>query len=339
MVRFLKVLTLALCALPFTSFAASPLLLRNPSISADKVAFLYAGDIWTAPREGGAARRLTSEGTIDSGPYFSPDGSRIAYSAKIAGADDVYLIDANGGIPKRLTWHPEGNFATGWTADGSSVLFATMRSSYSDFLRLYTVRADGAGIEQPLPLPTGVTGSYSSDGKSIAYVPVLQWEAAWKRYRGGQTTPIWLVDLKSLDLTKIPRENSNDNDPVWVGDTVYFLSDRNGPVSLFSYDTRTKAVTQVVENHTYDLKSVTGGPVRWSTNSSARCISTTWLRIRTRPSTSPSTAICPPYVRIWPPSLRRRSRTSLFLPPESVPSSRPMATSSQYQPRRAILAI
>jgi tricorn protease len=205
MVRFLKVFALALCVFPLVSFAAPPLLLRNPSISTDKVAFLYAGDIWTAPRDGGAARRLTSEGTIDSGPYFSPDGGRIAYSAKIAGAEDVYLIDANGGIPKRLTWHPEGNYATGWTADGSSVLFATMRSSYSDFFRLYTVRADGTGMEEPLPLPTGVTGSYSGDGKSIAYVPVLQWEAAWKHYRGGQTTPIWLVDFKTLDLTKIPR--------------------------------------------------------------------------------------------------------------------------------------
>ena len=105
-----------------------------------------------------------------------------------------------------------------------------------------------------LPAPT------RGDGRSIAYVPIAQWQAAWKRYRGGQTTPIWLVDLKSLDLVKIPRENSNDSDPVWVGDTVYFLSDRNGPVTLFSYDTKTKAVTQLVENHSYDLKSVSGGP-------------------------------------------------------------------------------
>jgi tricorn protease len=261
MFRALRVVTLVACSLSCAgSFAASPLLLRNPSISSTKIAFLYADDIWTAPRDGGEAQRLTSEGTVTSGPYFSPDGSRILYSSKTAGSDEVYVLDANGGIPRRLTWHSTGNYAVGWNPDGSEFLFATMRSSYSDFFRLYTARADGSGIPQALPLPSGVTGSYSADGKSIAYVPVLQWQNAWKRYRGGQTTPIWLVDLKSLDLVKIPRENSNDSDPVWVGDTVYFLSDRNGPVTLFSYDTKTKAVIPLVENHSYDLKSVAAGP-------------------------------------------------------------------------------
>ncbi len=261
MFRSLRVCVLALCFIPLTaSFAATPLLLRDPSINKDHVAFVYAGDIWTAPREGGEAIRLTSEGTITSGPFFSPDGTRIAYSARIAGADDIYLIDANGGVPKRLTWNPMGNSAAGWTPDGKSVLFASFRTSYSDFPKLYTVRADGSGIPALLPLPSGLEGSYSPDGGSLAYVPVMQWEAAWKRYRGGQTTPIWLVDLKTLDVVKVPRENSNDSDPNWVGDAVYFLSDRNGPVALFSYDTRTKAVTQLVENHGYDLKSVSAGP-------------------------------------------------------------------------------
>jgi tricorn protease len=258
--RLLKALCLSLCFFSLTAFAATPLLLRNPSISRDKVAFLYADDIWTAPRDGGEAQRLTSEGTVTSGPYFSPDGSKILYSSKTTGTDEVYVLDANGGIPKRLTWHSTGNSAVGWNPDGTEFLFATMRSSYSDFPRLYTARADGSGIPQPLPLPSGVEGGYSPDGKSIAYVPVMQWQAAWKRYRGGQTTPIWLVDLKSLDLVKIPRDNSNDKSPVWVGDTVYFLSDRNGPVTLFSYDTKTKAVAQLVENRSYDLKSVSAGP-------------------------------------------------------------------------------
>jgi tricorn protease len=257
--RLLKALCLPLCFFSLTAFAA-PLLLRNPSISRDKVAFVYAGDIWTAPRDGGEAQRLTSEGTITSGPYFSPDGGRVLYSSKSSGSDEVYLIDASGGIPKRITWNSMGNYAAGWTPDGKEVLFASFRTSYSDFFRLFTAHADGSGIPEPLPLPSAVTGAYSEDGKSIAYVPILQWEAAWKRYRGGQTTPIWLVDLKTLDLEKIPRDNSNDSDPVWVGNTVYFLSDRNGPVTLFAYDTKTKAVTQVVENHTYDLKSVSAGP-------------------------------------------------------------------------------
>ena len=261
MFRPLRAFVLALCFFPIApAFAATPLLLRNPSISQTQVAFLYAGDIWTAPREGGEAIRLTSEGTIEDGPFFSPDGSRIAYSARIAGAEDVYVIDANGGVPKRLTWNPMGNSADGWTPDGKDVLFASARTSYSDFPKLFTVRADGSGIPAVLPLPSATEGSYSADGNSLAYVPVAQWEAAWKRYRGGQTTPVWLIDLKTLDLVKVPRENSNDKSPVWVGDTIYFLSDRNGPVTLFSYDTKTKAVTQLVENHGYDLKSVSAGP-------------------------------------------------------------------------------
>jgi tricorn protease len=261
MFRTPRLFAFALCFIPFaTAFAAAPLLLRNPSISQTQVTFLYAGDIWTAPREGGGATRLTSEGTVEDGPFFSPDGSRIAYSAKIAGAEDVYLISASGGVPKRLTWNPMGNGVVGWTPDGKDVLFASFRTSYSDFPKLFTVHADGSGIPTVLPLPSGVEGSYSPDGGGLAYVPVMQWEAAWKRYRGGQTTPVWLIDLKSLDLVKIPRENSNDKSPVWVGDIVYFLSDRNGPVTLFSYDTKTKAVTQLVDNHGYDLKSVSAGP-------------------------------------------------------------------------------
>jgi tricorn protease len=252
-------LLIALLVLTGSALSAAPLLLRHPSVSRDRLAFVYADDIWTAARDGGEAQRLTVEGSVTSGPYFSPDGTHIAYSARIGEANDVYLIDAKGGVPKRLTWNPQGNSAVGWTPDGSRILFASDRTSYSDFLRLFTIRADGSGAAEELPLPTAAAGSYSADGKSIAYVPVVQWQRAWKRYRGGQTTPIWVVDLKTLDLVKVPRENSNDSFPVWVGDVIYFLSDRNGPVSLFSYDTKSKAVTELVHNTSYDLKSLTGG--------------------------------------------------------------------------------
>jgi tricorn protease len=251
---------LAAClVLTTASFASPPLLLRNPSINRDKVAFVYADDIWTAPRDGGEAERLTVEGSVTAGPYFSPDGTRIAYSARVGGVNDVYLIDANGGVPKRLTWNPQGNVAAGWTPDGTRILFASGSQSYSDFPRLFTARADGTGNPELLPLPSGISGTYSGDGNSLAYVPIAQWQNAWKRYRGGQTTPIWIVNLKSLDLVKVPRENSNDGHPVWVGDVVYFLSDRNGPVSLFSYDTKSKAVTELVHNKSYDLKSLGSG--------------------------------------------------------------------------------
>jgi tricorn protease len=237
-----------------------PLLLRNPSLSKDKIAFLYADDIWTVNREGGEAQRLTAGGRVTEGPFFSPDGMQIAYSTNQDGVTEVYAVAATGGVPRRLTWNPEGNGAVGWTPDGKNVLFASARESYSDFLRLFEVHADGTGSPTVLPLPSAAEGSLSPDGNTIAYEPIVQWEDAWKHYRGGQTKKVWLVNMKTLDLAKVPRENSNDFSPVWEGHTVYFLSDRNGPVSLWSYDTESKAVTPVVENKGYDLKSVAAGP-------------------------------------------------------------------------------
>jgi tricorn protease len=242
------------------SSAQGPLLLRNPSLSKDKVAFLYADDVWTVSRQGGEAERLTSNGHVEAGPYYSPDGASIAYSAHLQGNTDVYIIPAAGGIPRRITWHPAGSDVVGWSPDGKEVLIAAMADSYRHYLRLYRVSADGDGVPQLLPLPAGYEGSFSPDGQSLAYEPITRWQDAWKRYVGGQTTPIWIVNLKTLDLVKVPRENSNDSDPVWAGDQVYFLSDRNGPVSLFRYDTNTKEVSQVVPNTGLDLKSVQAGP-------------------------------------------------------------------------------
>jgi tricorn protease len=235
-------------------------LLRNPALSQDRIAFLYADDIWTVAREGGEARRLTSVGGVWAGPYFSPDHTQIAYSTRAHGLTDVYVVSADGGVPRRLTWEPTGSRVAGWTPDGKEVLFTSLHASYSDFPRLFRVRADGVGSAQLVPVPSVAEGSFSDDGSTLAYVPFVQWQNAWKHYRGGQTTPIWLMNTKSLDVEKIPRENSNDSHPVWSGSTVYFLSDRSGPVSLFSYDTSTKQVQQVVANQGFDLKTLGAGP-------------------------------------------------------------------------------
>src|SRR5277367_7032806 len=239
---------------------AEPLLLRNPSLSRDKIAFLYADDIWTVSRDGGEARRLTSVNSVVDGPFFSPDGTQIAYSTRKNGLRDVYVVSADGSVPRRLTWEPTGSSAVGWTPDGKDVLFLSSHVSYGPFLRLFRTHANGTASPVVLPLPTAASGAFSADGNTLAYVPVTQWQRAWKHYRGGQTTPVWLINIKTLDLVKIPRENSNDSSPVWEGNTVYFLADRNGPVSLFRYDTDTKEVKQVIENHGYDLKSVSAGP-------------------------------------------------------------------------------
>jgi tricorn protease len=249
--------SLSFCA---SAWSAAPLLLRNPSLGQERIAFLYAGDIWLVARQGGEAQRLTSIGSVSAGPYFSPDGSQLAYSSHAHGGTDVYVIGADGGVPRRLTWEPTGSSVTGWSPDGKDVLFTSGHASKSVYPRLFHVRADGVGPAEVVPLPSVDWGSFSSDGATFAYVPFRQWQAAWKHYRGGQTTPVWLVNMKTLDLEKVPRENSNDSSPVWAGSTLYFLSDRNGPVSLFSYDTTTKQVKQVVENHSFDLKTVSSGP-------------------------------------------------------------------------------
>ena len=258
--HFGRLLGLALLVMASVAPAAEQKtpLAQQPSLSKTSIAFQYGGYVWTVPREGGEARQLTTGGH-EAAPIFSPDGTQIAFTAQYDGNTDVYVMPAEGGTPKRLTWHPGQDVALGWTPDGKRILFLSDRDAYADFTRFYTVPAEG-GVAEALPMWRAFDGHYSPDGTRIAYVPYFQWQQAWKRYRGGQTTPVYIVKLSDLALERIPRENSNDSSPVWFGDTVYFLSDRNGPVTLFAYDTKTKTVKRAVENKGFDLKSVSAGP-------------------------------------------------------------------------------
>ncbi len=244
----------------FTSILpAADYLLQKPAVSSTHVIFSFAGDLWSVPRAGGEARRLTVGPGIETDPCFSPDGSQIAFTGEYDGNVDVFVMPAAGGAPKRLTWHPGADVAAGWTPDGKRVLFHSGRDTAMDGERLFTVPPAG-GFPEEIPLPIAVEGSYSPDGSHLAYVPLFQWQEAWKRYRGGQTKKIWIADLADSSVVAIPRDNSNDFDPMWIGDKVYFLSDRSGPVSLFCYDTRSKQVKQLVENRGLDLKSASAGP-------------------------------------------------------------------------------
>ena len=256
----LSVLALAsvLLAVSFT-FAQTPHILRSPSLSDSQIAFRYADDVWTVSREGGSARRITSTGNVTAGPFFSPDGRTIAYDAKTGSDTDVYTLPADGGVPRRVTFRPDGNYIVGWTPDGRDLLIASMQDAVRMYFQLYRIHSDGSGLPERIPLPSASDGSMSPDGTHLAYSPFLQWQGeSWKRYRGGQTQPVRIVDLKTLDVVKVPRDNSNDTNPIWLGDAVYFLSDRNGPVTLFRYDLKTKEVKQLVENHGLDLKAFTG---------------------------------------------------------------------------------
>ena len=266
MSRTLLSLPLVLCAFVVTAFAQPasespdrPLLLQSPTVSRTHIVFSYAGDLWSVPREGGDARRLTAGIGLEADPRFSPDGQWVAFTGEYDGNVDVFVVAASGGVPKRLTYHPGGDSAVGWTPDGKQVLFSSGRSSYANFTRLYTVGLDG-GMPTEIALPMATRGAYSSDGARLAYTPLSQWQPDWKRYRGGQTSPVLVANLSDSTVERVPRENSNDTHPMWVGDKVYFLSDRAGSVSLFSYDTKSKRVEQLVRNDGLDLKSASAGP-------------------------------------------------------------------------------
>ena len=235
-------------------------LFQRPSLSKTEIAFEFAGEIWTVPREGGEARRLVSGQLRNYGPLFSPDGSEVAFTGTLDENTDVYLVPASGGEPRRLTYFPGGDAATGWTPDGKEILFRSQRTTTRDLPKLFKVKVTG-GFAEELPLPSGVAASYSPNGKELAYVPFSQSQPNWRKYRGGQTTPIWIADLSDSHVTKVPRDGSNDRSPTWSGGTVYFLSDRSGPFTLFGYDVASKAVTELVKNPDgFDMSTAAAGP-------------------------------------------------------------------------------
>jgi tricorn protease len=253
-------LLLAFCALAAIGAAADePLLLQKPTLSKTHIVFVYAGDLWSVSREGGDAVRLTSGTGDETDPAFSPDGTRIAFTGEYDGNVDVFVVPASGGVPKRLTWHPSADRVLGWTPDGKRIIFTSTRTAFSRFGEMFTVPVEG-GVEEKLPLPTGYQASMSADGQSIAYEPTGKAFTMWKKYRGGQTARIWLARLSDSTVTKVPRTNSNDFNPMWAGDRVFFLSDRNGPATLFYYDVKTQAVREAIPNQDLDLKSASLGP-------------------------------------------------------------------------------
>ncbi len=259
----MRTLTLALLAVaPGFSFAVQggkPLLARNPALGAERIVFEFGTDLWTVAREGGRARRLTVGPGVESKPSVSPDGKWVAFNGEYDGNADVFVVGIEGGQPRRLTFHPGADNAIGWTPDGRSVLFASGMDHPHGNARLYTVPV-GGGWPSALPLPRGMEGSYSPDGTRIAYVPNELWQPEWKRYKGGQTTPIWIARLSDSKVEKVPRENSNDRFPMWVGETVYFVSDRSGRSSLFSYEPGSKKVNRVLPPAALDIKSASAGP-------------------------------------------------------------------------------
>ncbi len=240
------------------------LMLADPTVSDDHVAFIYAEDLWIADRAGGTARRLTIHEGTESNPSFSPDGAWIAFTGHYDGNDDVYLIPVDGGSPIRLTWHPGDDLVRGFTPDGSAVLFVSGRESHtSRFGQFFTVPVEG-GWPTRLPLPSAFKGSISPDGRFIAYNPHREAFRQWKNYRGGTASRIWIYSTDDHSVVQIPQPEGrcNDIDAAWIGDTVYFLSDRNGEFNLFSYDRASGEVEQLTHHDDYPIiDAQTGGEV------------------------------------------------------------------------------
>lgn len=233
-------------------------LLRQPNISETQIVFTYGGDLWICAKSGGKAVRLTSTPAIEKDPYFSPDGQTIAFTSNRAGADAVYTMSANGGSATRLTWYPASAQVRGWTPDGQNILYASTRETApSGFDRLWTVSKNG-GPSKMLTKQWGTKASYSANGKQIVIDKIRRWDTEWRAYRGGQNTPLIILNLDNWKEELLPNERTTDIQPVWLGDKIYFLSDRDWVSNIWSYSTKTKELSQVTSFPKTDIKYLSG---------------------------------------------------------------------------------
>jgi len=240
-------------------------LLRFPDVHGDKVVFTYAGDLWLASTAGGAARRLTSHPGLELMAKFSPDGNMVAFTGQYGGDEQVYVIPTAGGLPKQLTFYPAAgplpsrwgydNLVYGWTPDGSAVLFRSLRDTFTlEDGRLFTVAVKG-GMPVALPMPKAGAGDFAPNAAAIAYSPLWRDFRSWKRYAGGWATDLYVFDLQKLTARRITSHERTDRDPMWIGESVYFASDRSGSLNLYRYDLTTGSTSPVT--------SYAGSDVRW----------------------------------------------------------------------------
>ncbi len=249
--------TLSICHYASAINTADTRMMHQPAISEAHVAFIYANDLWVAHIDGTNPRRLTSDAGIESSPGFSPDGQLIAFSAEYDGNMDIYTVSVDGGMPRRLTWHPSPDLMRSFTPDGKSILFASPREDFSNrYLQLYTVPLEGS-FPTKLNIPNAHQATYSPDGKMMAYTPISPRFQQWKNYRGGTVSNIWIFNSDNLETIKIPEAEgrSNDWNPMWAGNSIYFLSDRNGEFNLYSYNIATKVISQVTDFEDFPINS------------------------------------------------------------------------------------
>ncbi|MEJ2080205.1 MAG: peptidase S41, partial [Acidobacteriota bacterium] len=251
--------------LSFASLWGQTKLLRFPDVSGDRVVFSYGGDIWEASTSGGTATRLTAHPGQELFAKFSPDGRWIAFTGQYDGDEQVYVIPSQGGMPKQLTYYPAhgplpprwgyDNQVYGWTPDGTRVLFRSLRDedAVKTLTALYTVSAEG-GLPEKLPMPTSGAGDYSPDGKRLIYSPLFRDFRTWKRYQGGWAQDLYIFDLGSFATTPIAHSVRTERDPMWIGDRIYFVSDRDGKLNLYSCDLSGEDIQELTHYKTWDVR-------------------------------------------------------------------------------------
>ncbi len=237
-------------------------LLQYPDVSKTQITFVYAGDIWVAPKSGGLAVRLSSPKGQEIFPKFSPDGKYIAFSGNYEGNTDVYVLPAMGGKIHRVTYHPMSDRLLDWTPDGKSLLFASSRKSGRQrFDQIYTIGLNDP-LPKKLPVPYGEFASLNDDGTILAFTPRTRLFRTWKRYRGGMATDIWIFNLKTYASKNITNEDANDELPMWRGEKIYYLSDAGKAerFNLWVYDTKTDTKKQLTFFKNFDVHFPSIGP-------------------------------------------------------------------------------
>jgi tricorn protease len=254
----------ALLFLSFAAPAAATKLLRFPNVWHDRVVFSYAGDLWTVGTGGGTAVRLTSNPGLELFAKFSPDGRFIAFTGQYGGDEQVYVIPSGGGAPRQLTYYPAAgpladrwgydNQVYGWSPDGKAVLFRSARDGFilTDS-KLYTVPMSG-GAATALPMPVSGAGQFSPDGKKIVYSPLWRDFRSEKRYQGGWANDLYIFDLAHPSLLQVTNDPRTDRDPMWIGNAIYFNSDRTGVFNLFRYDIATRETQQLTHYRDWDVR-------------------------------------------------------------------------------------
>lgn len=227
--------------------------MQYPDIQGNTIVFSSGGDLWKVPAEGGTACRLTFSDGRESYPEISPDGSLVAFTGEYDGNADVYVMNINGGDITRLTYHPGMDEVIGWNSTKNKIMFASGRHSPSRYVKMFLISPDGTGLEEMI-MYDAARGSFSPDGSKIAYNKDSQDNATWKRYKGGRAQEIYIYDLKTDIETNISNYDGSDRMPMWIGDKVYFSSDRDRVLNIWSYDTASGKIEQVTRHTEYDVR-------------------------------------------------------------------------------------